>query len=604
MAILNDEYWKIRFEQLYEAQLSQEDEFLERIKDMYMEAISNIEKDITKWYMRLKINNDVSLRAAKMLLKNNELEEFKWTLKQYIKRAKENGITNDWTKQLENASAKFHISRLEAIKLQIQEHLEYLYGNYLDGMYEAMQDTYKDTYYKTAYELQTGFNMGFEIVKIDTKTLEKILAKPWAVDELNFSDRIWKDKNKLINTLQNTLVQSLIRGTPQDKVVKEFAKKMNVSLSQAKRLISTEMTYFNSISRHNTMEKLGVEKYEIIINFATVCKKCISYDGKIFNKSDYLPSVTAPPFHPNCHCRDIPFIDMKKGLRAIKGKNGKTYYIDGNMKYNDWKEVFVDKTKTYKDWQKENKDSNVIHKIVDGEAVADKWKRRKNLFENQIDDVVNYQGFDGLPRIVYSKDEFLKLVNDDHFIGKRVYTAKTLKQLDEYIYDLRYGKWYIDCRVGKAQYGKGMYCATDYTKGNYFSGLDKEMEHYIQLGKSNGNNFKKIEIITLDKTAKIFTIPDKDYVSKSDLIIEIAKQYVKKYPSWFGLSTNYTREEYNKKYEAYANKIFKNKYDIGSMVALLGYDVINVAGHGESNSYTVILNRTKLIIFEGDINED
>ena len=77
MAILNDEYWKIRFEQLYEAQLSQEDEFLERIKDMYMEAISNIEKDITKWYMRLKINNDVSLRAAKMLLKNNELEEFK-----------------------------------------------------------------------------------------------------------------------------------------------------------------------------------------------------------------------------------------------------------------------------------------------------------------------------------------------------------------------------------------------------------------------------------------------------------------------------------------------------------------------------------------------
>lgn len=44
MAILNDEYWKIRFEQLYEAQLSQEDEFLERIKDMYMEAISNIEK--------------------------------------------------------------------------------------------------------------------------------------------------------------------------------------------------------------------------------------------------------------------------------------------------------------------------------------------------------------------------------------------------------------------------------------------------------------------------------------------------------------------------------------------------------------------------------
>lgn len=351
MAILNDEYWKIRFEQLYEAQLSQEDEFLERIKDMYMEAISNIEKDITKWYMRLKINNDVSLRAAKMLLKNNELEEFKWTLKQYIKRTKENGITNDWTKQLENASAKFHISRLEAIKLQIQEHLEYLYGNYLDGMYEAMQDTYKDTYYKTAYELQTGFNMGFEIAQIDTKTLEKILTRPWAIDNLNFSDRIWKDKNKLINTLQNTLVQLLVRGTPQDKVVKEFAKKMNTSLSQAGRLIATESAYFITLGEKDSLNNLNVKEYEIL---ATLDRRtsdiCRYLDGKVFNMSDFKIGITAPPFH--CWCRSciIPHIKNLKGSqRAARNDENKTYYIDGNMKYSDWKEVFIDKTKTYKE---------------------------------------------------------------------------------------------------------------------------------------------------------------------------------------------------------------------------------------------------------------
>jgi hypothetical protein len=36
--------------------------------------------------------------------------------------------------------------------------------------------------------------------------------------------------------------------------------------------------------------------------------------------------------------------------------------------------------------------------------------------------------------------------------------------------------------------------------------------------------------------------------------------------------------------------------DIGSLMALLGYDAINAENHGESGSYTVILNRTKLII--------
>ena len=67
-------------------------------------------------------------------------------------------------------------------------------------------------------------------------------------------------KIKLINTLQNTLVQSLVRGTPQDKVVKEFAKKMNVSLSQAGRLIATETVYFTTIGEFDSLNNLGVKQ--------------------------------------------------------------------------------------------------------------------------------------------------------------------------------------------------------------------------------------------------------------------------------------------------------------------------------------------------------
>ena len=38
--------------------------------------------------------------------------------------------------------------------------------------------------------------------------------------------------------------------------------------------------------------------------------------------------------------------------------------------------------------------------------------------------------------------------------------------------------------------------------------------------------------------------------------------------------------------------------DVGMEAALKGYDAIKAAGHGESGSYTVILNRTKLIVLE------
>lgn len=365
MAIPSNEYWQARFEQLHNAQIDKSEDFFKRVEQMYRRSIADIEKDTARWYMRLAANNDTNLRGAKKLLKVNELEEFKWTLNQYIKKAKENGISADWSRQLENASAKYHISRLDALKLQVQQHLEYLYGNYLDGMYEAVRGTYQDSFYNTAYELQKGFKTGFEVGRIDEKALEKILAKPWAADELNFSDRLWKDKTKLINTLQNELVQALIRGTPQDKVVRSFADKMNVSLGQAGRLIATETAYFATLAEKESMEKLGTKQYEIL---ATLDRRtsdiCRHLDGKVFNVSDFQSGITAPPFH--CWCRSciIPHVKKLTGSkRAARGDDGKTYYIDGSMKYNDWKQVFVDKSMTIGEWRKANNKSNLTELV-------------------------------------------------------------------------------------------------------------------------------------------------------------------------------------------------------------------------------------------------
>lgn len=40
--------------------------------------------------------------------------------------------------------------------------------------------------------------------------------------------------------------------------------------------------------------------------------------------------------------------------------------------------------------------------------------------------------------------------------------------------------------------------------------------------------------------------------------------------------------------------------DSGVMATEMGYDVINAQGHGKTESYSVVLNRTKLIIYGGD----
>lgn len=364
----DQEYWQKRFEAMHESNLQKGDEFYKRVEDLYREAIDEIEKDLAKWYSRLKANNEVNLREAKRMLKNDELEEFKWTLEQYIKAAKENGISADWSKQLENASAKFHITRLQALEMQIRQHLEYLYGNYLEGMYEAMQETYQESFYNTAYELQIGTKAGFEVNQIDTKTLEKVLANPWAADDINFSERIHKDKTKLINNLQTELVQSIIRGTPQDKIVKSFANRMNISLHNAGRLIATESAYFATLGEKDSMTNLGVQQYEIL---ATLDRRtsdiCRHMDGKIFDMKDFKVGITAPPLHVWCRSCTIPHIGEKLlgSKRAARdGDDGKTYHVDGNMTYKDWKKVFVDKSISYKSWQDKQKNDRIRLEIT------------------------------------------------------------------------------------------------------------------------------------------------------------------------------------------------------------------------------------------------
>jgi len=48
--------------------------------------------DIEHWYQRLADNNEINLARAKRLLKGGELEEFHWTVDQYIKASRENAV--------------------------------------------------------------------------------------------------------------------------------------------------------------------------------------------------------------------------------------------------------------------------------------------------------------------------------------------------------------------------------------------------------------------------------------------------------------------------------------------------------------------------------
>lgn len=343
----NSEYWKLRFEQLEQAQNGQGAAAFAEIERQYKEAQKQIEGQIARWYQRFADNNGITLAQARQYLKGAALKEFQWDVQDYIKYGQDNALMGGWMKELENASAKYHISKLEALKIQTQQSLEVMFSKQMGTVTGAMGDIFESGYYHTAYELQKGFNIGWDIAGLDQSQIEKVLSKPWAVDGKNFSERIWSSKEKLISELHGELTQNIMLGADPQKAIDSLAKKMNTSKQNAGRLIMTEEAYFSSAAQRDCFNELDVEQYEIVATLDSHTSDiCRSLDGKHFPMKDFQAGVTAPPFHVYCRSTTVPYFDEDFGdigERAARDEEtGKTYYIPDDMNYEEWKQAFVD----------------------------------------------------------------------------------------------------------------------------------------------------------------------------------------------------------------------------------------------------------------------
>ena len=340
----NADYWRGRFSVLEEAAHKQGDKYLQSLEDIYREAEQTVQKDIESWYQRFATNNNVTLAEARKLLTTGQLEEFHWTVEQYIKAGQQNNLSAEWLKKLENASAKFHVSRLEAIQLQIQQQIELLYGNQLDGVDSLLKQIVSDGYTHGAFTIQKGLGLGWDITALNQKKLETLLSKPWTTDGRTFSDRIWLKKRELVGTVHKELTQGLLRGDSPQKITDAIKNRFKVSRYQAARLVNTETSYFNALAAKETYKELGVKNVEILETLDSItCAFCASMDRKVVPMSEFQPGVTVPPFHPHCRGTTVPAIDEKyMGERAARDQDGKVYYVPGNMSYSEWKKTFVD----------------------------------------------------------------------------------------------------------------------------------------------------------------------------------------------------------------------------------------------------------------------
>ncbi len=337
------EYWQERFKELEQARNDFANNIFKDIDELYSRIVRAIEKDIAEWYQRYADTNGMSYTQAKKLLNSKELQRFKLDLKTFMEKAQEDNLSEAWQKRLENAYLRMRISRLEAIQLMLQQHLEELFQKQLDELNTGLKELYSEDYYHTAFIIQQGAGVGGSFVGVDTDKLDSVLAKPWSADGKNFSDRIWQHKTNLVNMLNIEMAQAVMRGDDYQTATNNIARRMNVSRANAGRLVMTEAAFIGSRAQQNCFKALDVEQFEFV---ATLDKRtselCRSMDGKHFAMSDFKIGVNAPPLHPHCRSCTAPYFDDAEDLeRVARGEDGKTYKVPANMTYEQWKEKYV-----------------------------------------------------------------------------------------------------------------------------------------------------------------------------------------------------------------------------------------------------------------------
>ncbi len=256
-------------------------------------------------------------------------------------------------------------------------------------MTDYLHKAYGEQYYRTAFEVAKGTGAGTNLARLDDRKIEAVIKRPWAQDGEDFSSRIWTNKDKLVRNLHTELTQNIIRGESPQKAVDSLSKTMEVSRSQAGRLIMTESAAISSAAQKDCLKELGVEKYEILATLdGQTSEICMDMDGKVFDMKDYKVGITAPPFHPNCRSTTVPYFDdefTNDEERAARDGDGKTYYVPADMKYREWEKRFVVEMQIEPDIMKSGAVSGARN--PNGNAAKDHAERYYGLVRSMKTDV-------------------------------------------------------------------------------------------------------------------------------------------------------------------------------------------------------------------------
>ena len=222
----------------------------------------------------------------------------------------------------ESRAYGYRVSRAEALKAAIQERMNRL-GVQVERETAAQREWTASKSYQSARKMVQDMTGGLvSHATPDLRGMLQAMDTVWAGG--NYSTRIWKNTERLAETLSSEIEAAFLSGKSVRRMADTIMERFGVGYRAAECLVRTETSYVQNRTAARSYEDAGCTEYEVLTaQDRRTCQYCAKQNGKRYLLATMQAGENAPPFHPNCRCTILPVVREDKQL-AKKAEPVKT----------------------------------------------------------------------------------------------------------------------------------------------------------------------------------------------------------------------------------------------------------------------------------------
>ncbi|MDD4076167.1 MAG: hypothetical protein PHC80_08730 [Eubacteriales bacterium] len=243
------------------------DAYASRITQLYVDAFSQIEADMTSLLDRYMEQGNLTPEEARKYLSEPVSKKQRMQLMQKLNEIEDPELRRKLIARINSGSYAARAKRLRVLQDNIRVECAKVAQRQIGVQTEALRETGAQSYYRTIFDIEQGAGYAADFAKVSLSSIDHVLAERY--EGKAFSDRVWDDTQAMADRLAGIIRTNVTTGKSWRRCISDVqqfsASQGHGRVYSAMRLLRTETAaVMNEMSAEASME-LGAARYRLRI---------------------------------------------------------------------------------------------------------------------------------------------------------------------------------------------------------------------------------------------------------------------------------------------------------------------------------------------------